>query len=208
MALRRRAVGAASVGPVAVMLAAAVTASVAWACTNLATLNLSTADGRVGDIITVSGSGFAVPRGIPAPEPVPVAVHWNGIDGPVLATATPDRPGTFTVTFTVPDALPGNYVLVATQSTLSQAPGGASVTVPALGTPARAGFRVTPVGAPVLRAGTSSPVAGGGTGSDVLLAATVVMVTLCLAAIIVGAIAVTCDPRRRPAPRPAPASRR
>ncbi len=38
----------------------ALLAGTAFACTNLATLNLSTASGSVGDTVTVTGSSFRV----------------------------------------------------------------------------------------------------------------------------------------------------
>lgn len=117
-----------------------VTGAVAFACTNLATLNLSNATGKPGDTITVTGSSFRLPAGVPA-----VQVHWNGVDGPVLAEAVPDRVGNIAATFTVPQAAPDNYVIVAT---LRDAKGNDSS-----GTPARAQFQI------VGGAGKSAPAA-------------------------------------------------
>ena len=64
-------------------------------------------------MVTVTGSSFAVGRG-DAPT-LPVQLRWNGVDGMVLAEATPDRAGNISATFTLPEGMPGYYVLVATQ---------------------------------------------------------------------------------------------
>lgn len=113
--------------------AMAITAVAAFACTNLATLNLSTASGGVGDAVTVTGSSFRVSSS--ADEPVmPVVLNWNGADGPILAETTPDDAGNISATFSVPEGQPGYYVLVASQV---DAEG-----VDAYGTPARASFQI------------------------------------------------------------------
>ena len=123
--------GAAFFGTAAAVMA--LTAMAAFACTNLATLNLSTASGGVGDTVTVTGSSFRVPR--TADQPVlPVVLNWNGADGPVLAETTPDAAGNISATFAVPEGQPGYYVLVASQK---DAEG-----VDAYGTPARASFQI------------------------------------------------------------------
>ncbi|MDQ3896757.1 MAG: hypothetical protein M3326_05815 [Actinomycetota bacterium] len=104
----------------------------AFACTNLATLNLSSTAGEAGDVVTVTGSSFAVGRdGAPS---LPVQLHWNGVNGTVLAEAVPDKAGNISATFTVPEGAPGYYVLVATQK---DAKG-----VDAYGTPARASYQI------------------------------------------------------------------
>lgn len=127
----------ASAGVVAVMLAAAATA---WACTNLATLNLSRSAVTPGESIEVTGSSFrTAERG-----GQDVFMRWNGLDGEVLAQMTPDASGQVVATVSVPgDALPGYYTMVATQDVAGQdgdvAAGGAS---PAFGTPARASLQV------------------------------------------------------------------
>jgi hypothetical protein len=104
----------------------------AFACTNLATLNLSSTAGKAGDVVTVTGSSFAVGRG-DAPT-LPVQLRWNGVDGMVLAETVPDRAGNISATFTVPEGQPGYYVLVATQR---DARG-----VDTYGTPARASYQI------------------------------------------------------------------
>ncbi len=112
--------------------AMAFTAVAAFACTNLATLNLSTASGGVGDTVTVTGSSFRTATG---DNPVmPVVMNWNGADGPVLAETTPDAAGNISATFSVPEGQAGYYVIVASQT---DAEGEA-----AYGTPARASFQI------------------------------------------------------------------
>ncbi len=112
--------------------ASLVVGAAAFACTNLATLNLSSTAGKAGDVVTVTGSSFSVPRdGSPA---LPVQLRWNGVNGTVLAETTPDRAGNISATFTVPDGMPGYYVLVATQR---DAKG-----IDTYGTPARASYQI------------------------------------------------------------------
>jgi hypothetical protein len=112
--------------------ASLVVGAAAFACTNLATLNLSSTAGNAGDVVTATGSSFAVGRG-DAPT-LPVQLRWNGVNGPVLAETVPDRAGNISATFTVPEGAPGYYVLVATQK---DARG-----VDAYGTPARMAYQI------------------------------------------------------------------
>lgn len=106
---------------------ALVSASTAWACTNLATLNLSKPAGEPGSQVSVTGSSFSA-------DGAPVKLHWNGDSGDVLAKAKPDSAGNISATMKVPaDARPGYSVIVATQT---------SKDGPAFGTPARASFLV------------------------------------------------------------------
>ncbi|MDP1803984.1 MAG: hypothetical protein Q8K72_02350, partial [Acidimicrobiales bacterium] len=65
----------------------------AFACANLATLNLSTGSGRPGTTITFTGAGFAAPRASTGLTPTPVLVHWESEEGPVIAEVVPDRYG-------------------------------------------------------------------------------------------------------------------
>jgi len=112
-------------------------ASAAFACTNLAALNLSSSSGQAGSQVTVTGSAFAR-----APKNTPVALHWNGLDGPVLATVTPDAAGAINATqITIPsDAKPGFYTIVATQTEIATG-------LSPWGLPTRAGFQVVGPGA-------------------------------------------------------------
>jgi hypothetical protein len=136
----------------------------AFACANLATLSLSIGSGRPGTTVTFTGSSFAFPRAESGLAPTPVVVHWQWEDGPVLAEATPDRYGTISASFVVPDSRPGTYIMVATQKTLRRAPGAPETDAPAYfpepGTPARASFEVLgPGGVPVIRSASVEPVA-------------------------------------------------
>jgi len=128
----------------------------AFACANLATLNLSAGNGRPGTNITFTGASFTVARPGSGQETTPVVVHWQWEDGPVLAEATPDRYGTISASFTVPDARPGTYIIIASQRTPRAVPGAPPDQPPAYfaepGTPARASFEVLAPGeGPVLR---------------------------------------------------------
>lgn len=102
--LRRAGLVGAGAGIVAVLVAAA-----AWACIPVATLNVSPAQARPGEQVTVTGSFYG--------KKSPVVLRFNTLDGPVVGTITPDKSsGLLSGTFVVPaDARPGNYVLIATQ---------------------------------------------------------------------------------------------
>jgi hypothetical protein len=139
----------------------------AFACANLATLNLSIGAGRPGTTITFTGAGFAVPRASTGLTPTPVVVHWEWEDGPVIAEVAPDRYGSISAQFTVPETRPGTYIIVATQKTPRRAPGASQEEPAALfaepGTPARASFEVL---APGAVAAERSPVIESGDGAD------------------------------------------
>lgn len=107
-------------------------AMAAWACTNLATLNLSQSAVQPGSNIGITGSSFATAtKGGQAVE-----IVWNAVDGPVLATAMPDPTGNIATSVTIPaDAQPGYHVLIARQNTVNAKDGKIE---PAYGTPARA----------------------------------------------------------------------
>src|SRR5215467_7581632 len=94
--------------------ATVVAGAAAFACTNLATLNLSSSAGKAGDTVTVTGSSFNV-NSKDVTQSFPVVLHWNGVDGATLAQVQPDKAGNISATFTVPDGQPGYYVIVATQ---------------------------------------------------------------------------------------------
>lgn len=114
--------------------------SVAFACTNLATLNLGASAAQAGDTIEVTGSSFrTADRG--GQE---VVLRWDALDAPGLMTVMPDASGTISTSVTIPaDAPGGAYVLVATQESISD-DGEVS---DAYGTPARATILVGgPVG--------------------------------------------------------------
>ena len=181
---------------VAVVFGAAATATViagaaAFACTNLATLNLSSAAGKPGDTVTVTGSSFNVAKDVAASSPV--VLHWNGVDGATLAQVQPDKAGNISATFTVPDGQPGYYVIVATQRNAQG--------VDAYGTPARASYQilgpngqsvVTPVGSSAGAVTTESSSSG-------IIALTVGLGVLGLALFAAGFVAFVRQARRAPA---------
>lgn len=126
-------------------------AAAGWACTNLATMNLSESAVEAGGTVKVTGSSFSMTGDNFAKEGVtPVEIRWDKLDGPVLATTTADPGGFISASVTVPgDATPGNHVLVAVQNV--QTDDGLE---PAYGTPARAPLTVGSV-APVAEPRTS-----------------------------------------------------
>jgi hypothetical protein len=123
----------------------------AFACANLATLNLSVGAARPGTMVTFTGASFAVPRASTGLTPTPVVVHWQWEDGPVIAEVVPDRYGSISAQFTVPETRPGTYIIVATQKTPRRPAGAPEDQPPAYfaepGTPARASFEVLAPGA-------------------------------------------------------------
>ena len=114
---------------------------VAFACTSLASLNLSQASGAAGTQVSVTGSSFNPSAKADADGTfTPVTLHWNAVDGPVLADGVvPDPTGSIgPISVTIPsDAKPGYYMIVATQQQLTGGTG------EAFGTPARTVFQVT-----------------------------------------------------------------
>lgn len=133
-----------------------VSGAAAFACTNLATLNLSNATGKAGDTITVTGSSFRMPAGVETG----VQIRWNGVDGPVLAETRPDRVGNIATSVVIPQVAPDNYVLVAV---LRDAKGAETS-----GTPARAAFQVVGGAGRAVPAaiGAQTPAAAGTSGSS------------------------------------------
>lgn len=116
-----------------------LSAMAAWACTNLATLNLSESSGAAGIEVDVTGSSFST-----ADNAQPVEIRWGGMDGEVLAEATPDSTGAIETTVTIPEADPGYHVLVASQMSESED----GELAPAYGTPARSSFLIGAVNEP------------------------------------------------------------
>ncbi len=181
-------------------VASLVVGAAAFACTNLATLNLSSTAGKAGDVVTVTGSSFAVGRGDAAT--LPVQLRWNGVDGMVLAEATPDRAGNISATFTVPDGMPGYYVLVATQK---DARG-----IDTYGTPARASYQILgPNGQSVVTPAASAAAASvpSEPGSTGIIALTVGLGVLGLALFATGFVAFVRQTRAAGAAATAPVRR-
>ncbi|MEW6153065.1 MAG: hypothetical protein AB1673_03610 [Actinomycetota bacterium] len=164
----------------------------AFACTNLATLNLSSSAGKAGDTVTVTGSSFNVNSQNVA-NSFPVVLKWNGVDGATLAQVQPDRAGNISATFTVPDGQPGYYVIVATQHNAQ----GADV----YGTPARASYQILgPNGQSVVTpAATTAGALGSESSSSGIIALTVGLGALGLALFGAGFIAFVRQARRAPA---------
>jgi hypothetical protein len=172
-------------GAVALLL----TAATAWACTNLATLNLGKAAGEAGSQVKVTGSAFAA-------DAQAVQFHWNGENGEVLAKAKPNDAGNVSATVEIPsDARPGYNVLIATQSAEDG---------PAFGTPARASFLVgsaTP-SSDAPPSGAPSAVVGDGGTSTGLVALTGGLGVLGIVLFGAGLSLFTRELRRRSAPAP------
>ena len=184
MPITKRRVLGFSGGASAVLVLLAVTA---YACTNLASLNLSTATGRPGEAVTITGSSFnTICVCGPQVPPTPVKIRWNGIKGDVLAEMMPDKAGTISASFTVPDVKPGYYVIVATQHD-------ETYHIDAAGTPARATFEVlTATGQSVVTSGesaTASPTADESTSTG-LIALTIALGVLGLGFFAGGSLVV------------------
>lgn len=176
---------------------AAVTAAAAYACTNLATLNLSQGSGVPGTTFSATGSSFS--------PNAPVLLHWNSPTGSVIAKVNATPTGAIAATAKVPSATaPGEYTVVATQTVQG---------APAFGTPARAAFQVAGPGgatASPSQAGAqpSNPlasVASSGSGvSGGLLAVTIILAVLGISLFGFGAAGYVRQRRKAEAPVPAP----
>ncbi len=173
--------------------ASIIAGAAAFACTNLATLNLSSTAGKAGDQVTVTGSSFRVGTGSTATDPV--VLRWNGVEGAELARVTPDRAGNISATFAIPEGQPGYYVIVAVQRNAQG--------VDAYGTPARASFQilgangqsvVTPAASSAGSTVASSPSSSG------IIALTVGLGALGLALFGAGFVAFVRQARRRDVP--------
>jgi hypothetical protein len=122
---RRRLAALAGIGILGVPLAVVATA---FACANLATLKFDRAGGTPGTQVSLVGRNFNT-----SPQASAVQVRWNSRNGKVLYEGRPVN-NKLRGTFTVPQAAPGYYVVVATQT----GPNGRI----ASGTPGRAPFKV------------------------------------------------------------------
>lgn len=166
----------------------------AFACTNLATLNLSAATGQAGDTITVTGSSFSVAE---EGASQPVVLNWNGADGPELASTTPDDAGNISATFEVPDGQPGYYVIVASQVDEEGEP--------MYGTPARASFQILgPAGESAVQPAAPSPAVTAEPGTTGIIALTAILGVLGLALFAAGFTAFVKQMRGREEPATAP----
>lgn len=166
-----------------------------WACTSLATLNLSKSSGAVGETVTVTGSSFKVST--PEAAAPPVQVHWNAAEGPVVATANTDSAGNFTATFAIPESQPGNFVVIARQLDEEGKDH--------WGTPARASFQVLGAGIEPIAAPTVASRPFSTAASDSSSAVTLALGLGALGLVLFGAgfMAVVRQSRRQPAAVPA-----
>jgi hypothetical protein len=181
---------AAAVCSVALLIPAAV----AWACLPVANITASPTAAQAGQPVNVTGSEFGSN---------PVQIHFNALNGPVLATFTPDNNGNFAGAVTIPSsAQTGPAVLVATEAaaTSSGPTGGSSAGVPTrtvvqvLGAGGSAPLAVTAAGAG-RPAGVVTSSSGVGTGALLLVGLGVFGVALFVA----GGIALMTSGRRRQA---------
>lgn len=93
-------------GAALVLVALLGGAASAFACTNLALVNMSLPGAPPGATIDLTAAGFS---GAVAGDPF--TLHWGATNGPALATAPVDQAGNLSARFTVPDAAPGYYVI-------------------------------------------------------------------------------------------------
>ena len=164
----------------------------AWACLPVASLTSNPAQAQPGSQVTLTGSEFGTN---------PVDIHFNALNGPVLATLNPDSNGNFSGAVTIPgDAAPGSAVLVATQAAATAS--GSKGSSP--GVPARALVTVVgPGGAPL------APVAAEAAGRPAALLVTssagaaplilVALGALGVALLIAASVAMVGTRRARPA---------
>ena len=132
MTQRKRVLFSAGLAGVVVPL---IVASFAYACTSLATLSVTPAEGTSGATIAGVGKNF-IPHGTDRPSTEPVVVRFNSRTGTPLWSGRPDASGNIAFSFTVPDVAPGQYTIIATQNDANG--------LPASGTPARVAFTVAP----------------------------------------------------------------
>lgn len=171
-------------------------AMAAWACTNLATLNLSESAVSPGQTIDITGSSFSTAeKGGQA-----VQIHWNAANGAVLASVNPDPTGNIAAAVKIPaDAKPGYYVLVATQAEKGE-DGKMSA---AYGTPARASVVIGSV-APIEAAEpAAAPAAVAAEPSSTgMMALTALLALLGIGLFGAGLSLFVRDVRRRAVPAP------
>ncbi len=123
--------------------------SSAWACGSLATLKAAPSTAAAGQTVQASGASF----NLVGPN-TPVQIRLDSRSGDVLQEVDPVA-GRFNTTFQVPaSAGPGDHLLIATQTKVSDG-------TPAAGTPGRTTIRVAGAAA-----GSSTPAALPWSGSD------------------------------------------
>lgn len=121
-------------------------ASLAYACTGLATATTSRSSGVAGSTVTVNGKGFVPHDGANASGAL-AEIRMDSLTGPVIGTGSPSGTyGSFAAQITLPSVDPGEHVLIVTQN--------GDDGKPVYGSPARTVFTVdpTPVAAPAAAA--------------------------------------------------------
>jgi hypothetical protein len=130
-------------------------------------------------------------------------VRWKTSDGKEIATATPDRTGTISATFTVPESEPGNLIIIALQKRPIVRPDAPEGTPPTYvdepGTPARATFRVLAKGelAPIPPVGNDFIGANTDAGTTGVMVLMVLFGTVALSLFAGGVIAFLHQVRSR-----------
>lgn len=161
---------------------------VAFACTNLATLDPSSTSGPGGSNVTLTGTSFAVATEGAAASPV--SIRWSKLDGPVLAELTPDAQGAIAGSIVVPKADAGHYVLLATQLDEKGDP--------QFGTPARAPFEIVgPSGKATPPPGADAVSSSSDSGSAALVVA---LGAVALGVFALGFVAFVQERRRSTSP--------
>jgi len=115
-------------------------ASMAYGCTALATLNVSSGSAAPGQTISGTGKGFnGGGHGTPAGT-TPVVLRWNSRTGPEMQTAALLNPaGDISFSFAAPNVPPGSYVLIGVQNNPLNG-------TPFYGTPARQSIQIVAAG--------------------------------------------------------------
>lgn len=134
-------------GVVAVPL---VAASIAYACSALASLSVDIQSADSGVTVNGVGRNFSNAHG-GAPSSEPVVLHLNSRTGAVLWSGRPDANGNVEFSFQVPRVASGSYALIATQNNADG--------VPVSGTPARAAFTVAGPISDAIAAAEAAPAA-------------------------------------------------
>lgn len=182
------------------MVGVVMMAAAAWACVPVATLQVSSTEAAPGDTLTVTGRFY---------NENAVTLHWNDLQGPELATITPDN-RLIEGSFTVPsNAEPGNYVIVANQE---RAPGATTWGIPSRALVTVVGEAGAPaVGEPLGSAATASDRIPGLTQTPSVGAGEFALVALGVAGLslfVAGGAALLAGRSRGSAPTAATASSR
>ena len=116
-------------------------ASIAYACTALATLSFTSGSAAPGATVSGTGRGFNGGGHGTEAGATPVVLHWQTRNGPVLTTTAPtDAAGNISYSFTVPaNTAAGQYVVIGIQTDPAKG-------TPFYGTPARQALQVTVAG--------------------------------------------------------------